>query len=133
MIGIDANVLLRYLVRDNAEQAGAAETLLEELTPDSPGFICREVMLEVAWTLERTYRRSREEVSTVVLDLTARDNLVVEAGDDVARAAVQYRRGGPGFADRMILGAAARAGAAPLYTFDRRLAREAGAELMRTS
>ena len=48
MTSIDTNVIVRYLVGDDAEQAEAARALLDGLTPDAPGFICREVVIEVA-------------------------------------------------------------------------------------
>ena len=43
MSTLDTNVLVRYLVRDIPEQAEAARELIEGLTADDPGFICREV------------------------------------------------------------------------------------------
>ena len=55
---------------------------------------------------------------------------MVEHADDVAVAAYRYRQGGVGFSDLMVLAAAERAGAVPLYTFDRRLARMEGAALV---
>lgn len=64
------------------------------------------------------------------MELIATDSLVVEAADDVARAAFRYRQGGVGFSDLMILSAAERLGAASLHTFDRRLARMDGAVLV---
>ena len=64
------------------------------------------------------------------MDLTASDSLVVENSDDVAAAAHRYRQGGIGLSDLMILSAAERAGATPLHTFDRRLARMEGAILV---
>ena len=127
MISIDTNVVVRYLVGDDAEQAEAARALLDGLTPDDPGFICREVALETAWVLERSYGFTRARVAEALIDLTASDSLLVENPDDVAAAAHRYRQGGVGFSDLMILSAAERAGAAPLYTFDRRLARMEGA------
>ena len=48
MTALDTNVLIRYLVGDVPEQAEAASELVEALTPDDPGFICLEVVLEVA-------------------------------------------------------------------------------------
>ncbi len=107
-----------------------ARSLLEGLSADRPGFICREVIVEVAWVLERAYRFSRTQISDVLVELSATDSLVVEAADDVARAALQYRQGGPGFADLMILAAAARTEATPLYTLDRALGRAEGAALV---
>ena len=129
MTALDTNVIVRYLVRDDAEQAAAARALLDGLTPGNPGFICREVVLEVAWVLERSYRFPRSQVAEALMDLTASDGLVVEDSDDVAAAAHRYRQGGAGFSDLMILAAAGRAGAMPLHTFDRRLSRMQGVVL----
>ena len=133
MSTLDTNVLIRYLVGDVPEQADAARKLIEGLTPDAPGFICREVVLEVAWVLERTYRFTRIQVADALMDMTASDSLVVEDSDDVAAAAYSYRRGGVGFSDLMILKASQRANAAPLHTFDQRLARMQGAALVDTA
>ena len=130
MTSIDTNVIVRYLVGDDAEQAEAARALLDGLTPDDPGFICREVVIETAWVLERSYRFTRNRVAEALMDLTASDSLVVENSDDVAAAAYLYRQGGAGFSDLMVLSAAERAEATPLYTFDRRLARMEGAVLV---
>ena len=59
MVALDTNVIVRYLVRDNLEQAEAARGLVEGLTSENPGFICRESMVEIAWVLKRVYRFSR--------------------------------------------------------------------------
>ena len=122
MIALDTNILLRFLIDDDREQVEAARSLLEQLTPERPGFVCREVTLEVVWVLERSYGFSRDRIATALEQLVSGDALLFEAGDDVIRAAYGYRRGGAGFADRMIAAAARRSGADALYTFDRRLA-----------
>ena len=123
MIALDTNVLVRYLVDDDAKQAEAARALLDALTPTRPGFVCREVMVELVWVLRRTYGHSPERIGAVLEDLVATDGLVVEAAADVARSAMRYRRGVADFSDLMIAAAAERAGARPLYTFDRKAAR----------
>ena len=133
MSTLDTNVLIRYLVGDVPEQTEAARELIERLTSDAPGFICREVILEVAWVLERSYHFTRIHVAEVLLNLTASDSLVVENSDDVAAAAYRYRQGGVGFSDLMILKATERANAAPLHTFDRRLSQMQGATLIGTA
>ena len=130
MIALDANVLVRYLVVDDVEQAEAARTLLEGLTSQNQGFICREVAAELVWVLERAYRFTRIQISEVLVELVASDALVFEAATDVARAALRYRQGGPDFADLMVLFAAERTGATPLHTFDRSLSRLEGAVLV---
>ena len=100
------------------------------LTTDNPGFICREVMIEVVWVLERSYRFSRERIANIALEMIATDTLVIENDNDVAQAAVAYRQGAADFSDLMILAAANRVGAQPLYTFDRRLSRLEGTALL---
>ena len=130
MIALDTNVLIRYLTRDNPEQAEAARALLQGLTTNGPGFICREVVIEVVWVLERSYRFTRERIANIVVELVATDTLVIEDDNDVAQAATAYRQGSADFSDLMILAAANRVGAQPLYTFDRRFARLDGTELV---
>ena len=134
MIALDTNVIVRYLVNDDAEQAEAARALLEGMTADRQGFICREVAIEVVWVLEWFYQFTRAQIANVLVELIATDSLVVEAADDIARAAIVYRdQGDVGFADLMILLAAARSEALPLYTFDQKLARMEGVVLVESA
>ena len=130
MIALDTNVLVRFLVNDDPRQGEAARALLAELASDRPGFVCREVAVELSWVLDRAYGFSRDRIATVFEELVACEELQFEASDDVIRAADGSRRGGPGFADRMIAAAARRAGAAPLCTFDRQAAELQGAVLI---
>ena len=130
MIALDTNVLVRYLVRDEAEQAEAARSLLESLTAERPGFVCREVIVELAWVLERAYGYSRTQIATVLEQLVVTESLIIEAADDVARAAFRYRPDSVGFSDLMILAAAERSGARPLYTFDQKAAQLEGVALL---
>ena len=132
MIALDTNVLVRYLMADDAEQAQAARTLLEGLTAERPAFICREVMIELVWVLERAYRLPRDRIAFVLQGLIATDGLEVEVANDVARAASRYGQGDVGFADLMIAYAAERSGASPPYTFDQRFARVEGTALLNT-
>ena len=115
MIALDTNALVRYLVRDDADQAEASRILLESLSAERPGFVCREVMLEVVWVLERAYRLSRDQIALIVEELTHTEGLVIEADDDVIRAAMGYRQGIADFSDFMILIAAQRAGRSRLH------------------
>ena len=104
--------------------------LLQGLTAERPGFVCREVTVELVWVLQRAYGFSRDRIAAVLEDLVATEGLEVEAADDVARAAFRYRQGGAGFSDLMIVAAAERAGAGTLYTFDRKVAQLEGVTLL---
>ena len=131
MIAVDTNVLVRYLVRDDPEQAEAARALLQSATAVRPAYVCREVVVELVWVLERAYGYSRERVATILEELVATEGLVVEEGDDMARAALRYRSAAAAFSDLMVLSAARRAAALPLYTFDRKAARLEAVELLK--
>ena len=86
--------------------------------------------MELVWVLERAYGYSRDRIAAILEELVATEGLVVEAADDVALAAFRYRSGGAGFSDLMVLAAARRGVALPLYTFDRKAARLEGLELL---
>ena len=83
--------------------------------------------------LERAYRFNRAQIAEVLVELIATDSIVIEAAEDLARAAFGYRETGVGFSDLMILSAAQRVGALSLHTFDRRLARIDGAVLVESA
>ena len=80
--------------------------------------------------LERAYGHTRDQIAAVLEELVSTEDLVIEAADDVAHAAFHYRTGGTGFSDLMILAAAERSGAHPLYTFDQKAARLEGVVLL---
>ncbi len=113
MIDLDTS----YSVRDSEEQAEASRVLLESLSAERPGFVCREVMLEIVWVLEHAYHLSRDQIAVIVEELSYTEGLIIEVDEDVIRAAMGYRQGTADFSDFMILTAAQRAGAEPLYTF----------------
>lgn len=130
MISLDTNILVRYLVNDDIDQSAAARSLAVALTAEEPVFVCREVLVELVWVLERSYGFSCDAISTALLDMLATAGLILETSDDVARAALRYRRGDADFSDLMIAAASRRPGAAPLYTFDQRAARLDGVRLL---
>ena len=123
MIALDTNVLVRFLVQDDPEQARIAGEMIEQLTGTDPGFVGREVLVELVWVLERAYGYSRSEIAGALDGLLSATELVIEAADDVGPALELYRNDGFGFADLMIVAAARRVGAAELVTFDRKSAR----------
>ncbi|WP_394155092.1 PIN domain-containing protein [Loktanella salsilacus] len=122
MIAIDTNVLVRFLTSDDATQAALATALIDTLTPQSPAFISREVMIETVWVLERAYGFDRMTIAQALDAVLEAEELAVENPDRVGLALSRYRHGGPGFADQMIALAGRDAGATTCYTFDRKAA-----------
>ena len=130
MIAVDTNVLIRYITQDVPAQAAIADRLLDSLTNDGPGFVGREVAIEIVWVLERSYGFSRTQVAEVLKTLIGAENLIVESDEDVARATFLYEQSQGDFSDLVILMASERVGCESLYTFDRRFARMDGVSLL---
>lgn len=130
MIALDTNVVVRFLVQDEAEQSRRATEFIEELSSDDPGLVSREVLLELVWVLERAYGYSRLEIASAIEGLLSSSELILEAADDVGPALNLYRSEGCGFADLLIAAAARRLGASSVVTFDRKAARLPGARLL---
>ena len=130
MTGLDTNVLVRFLLQDDPEQGAAATALMSALTGTAPGFVCREVLVELVWVLERGHRLPRAAVARALDGLLESRDLVVEASDRVALATDRYRKGGAGFADQMIALAGLVAGCSDTATFDRKTALLPGMSLV---
>lgn len=130
MIGLDTNILVRFLVQDDPAQAAAARSLMTRCSAQAPGFVGREVLVETVWVLERAYRLTPAAISAAILGLLEAEELVIEQAIDATAAAVAYGQGAGDFADHMIATAATRAGCETLYTFDRRAARHNAVTLL---
>ena len=120
MIGLDTNVLVRYLAQDDPDQAARATRIVEqELTEETPGFIGLVVLIETVWVLQRLYRASAEEIRETATDLLGSRDIVVENRDVVTRALALSRQNSCGFADAIIAASAFNAGCDKVISFDR--------------
>lgn len=129
MIGLDTNILVRFLTQDDPAQSRIAnDIMLRRLSPETPGFITLVALAETVWVLERTYGYPRSSIVSVVEQMLATDNLVVEREEDVERALAGVGETPASFTDALIGALAAGAGCSVTLTFDRRAARLPGFE-----
>ena len=133
MIGLDTNVLIRYLTQDDALQSAAANRLVdEELSQHNPGFISQVVLVEMCWVLKRLYGASEGELVETVADLLANSKFRLE-NEPVIQAAVQRmrnRKSKVGWTDQLIAQIATAAGCSHTVSFDRSAVRSAGMKLL---
>jgi predicted nucleic-acid-binding protein len=123
LIGLDTNVLVRYVVRDDPAQTAAATRLIEsECTAESPGIVTLVVLCELVWVLERGYRYRRGEIAGVLRGLLGAQEIRVEGADLAWQALNGFEDGRAGFADFVIGLSARQEGAASTWTFDREAA-----------
>lgn len=131
MIGLDTNVIVRFLAQDDDRQSPIATRLFSKLTRDNPGFVSSVVLAEVSWVLTRSYRMSRDALSETVEGLLRSTELRFENAGPAWRALGSFRSGKAiEFADAFIAETGALAGVRETYTFDRTAAAEGGMTLL---
>ena len=123
MIGIDTNVLVRYIVQDDPEQSHAATQFLESTcSSERPGWVCLIVLCELVWVLTRAYGYHRTTVADVIERLLSTTELEIEQSTVVWRSARDFREGTAEFADYLIGHLNAHFGVEYTITFDRKAA-----------
>jgi predicted nucleic-acid-binding protein len=127
MIGLDTNVLVRYIVQDDATQSANAIAIVEKrLTPTNPGFVSIVAIVETVWILERAYGLAPQTVAAAVERILQIDVLVVENEEQVFTAMVMLKEGIGSFSDAVIAALGAKAGCSKTLTFDRKALRIPG-------
>ncbi|MFM9426308.1 putative nucleic-acid-binding protein [Variovorax sp. GrIS 2.14] len=124
MRAIDTNVLVRLLVRDDARQVKLAEVFV-----DGNAWISQLVLAETMWVLESVYDRTPVQLAAALEILLEHKTLTLQDADTVAAALQNFKRKPAlGFSDCLVLEIARKAGHTPLGTFDKGLAKLAGAQ-----
>lgn len=131
MIGLDTNVVLRYLLQDDPRQVWQANEIFERrLSEREPGFLSLVCVLEIVWVLRSLLRQRAVEIAAHLEHLLAADSLVVQNEQQVFEAAFALKRGTGEFEDALIVALNAWAGCEKTLTFDRRAGRLTGFEVV---
>jgi predicted nucleic-acid-binding protein len=125
VIGLDTNVIVRYLAQDDARQAAIATRLIEgSLSAEARGFVSIITLAEVVWVMTSNYRAARTAVLTA-------PQLAIEKADVIWRALRAFRESKADFSDAVIVELGRDAGCAKTVTFDRQAAAHPGFEALR--
>jgi len=120
MIGLDTNILVRYLAQDDPVQSPIATDIIEfRVTEENPGFISVVAMAETVWVLERAYGLPDNEIAAALERILQADTLVVESDQEVFTATIALKEKSGSFADALIGALGAKAGCARTLTFDK--------------
>ena len=130
MIGLDTNIIVRYLMQDDAAQAAKAGALIDTLTNDAPGFISTVTLVEVVWVLKRSYGLSRSDIAEVIDGLLLSRQLAFQDRAEALQAHAAYRSSKADYADCLIERLGHAAGCTATYTFDTIAAQQAGMTLL---
>lgn len=130
MIGLDTNVLVRYVVQDDPKQSLQATRLIESLTADAPGYVSVISVVELVWVLTGCYTSTKTEICEVLETLLRTKEIVVAHADTVWKALRVFKEGKADFADCLIERSANEVGCSHTATFDRDAAKHCGMQLI---
>lgn len=131
MAALHTNILVRYLVQDDAAQTAAAQRLIRRCVGEGQTlFVPISVTVELEWVLRSMFDFGKGEVITVMSDLFSSAELSFQDEQALEAALELYRKGAADFADCAHIALASRAGEEPLWTFDRKASKVAGAQLL---
>jgi len=131
MPALDTNVLVRYIVQDDARQLAAARRLISRCVAEgSTLFVPVTVVLELEWVLRSSFGFGKDDVLLALSSLFSAADLSFESERALEVALQLFRKGSADFADCLHVALATQAGEQPLWTFDKTAARVDGARLL---
>jgi predicted nucleic-acid-binding protein len=103
MIGVDTNVLIRYIVQDDQEQSKIASRFIERrISSSNPGYINHIVLCEVVWVLRKAYHYEKTIIMKVLERVLQTKEFIVENSEVAWIALKEYEKGGADFSDYLI-------------------------------
>ena len=118
MIGIDTNVLIRFLVDDDPHQNRLARKFLSDRGPDDPAFVSAVTIVETVWVLNRTLGYPMSDIVDMLRSLLASDGLVMEYGQELGLLLGDQGTPEAELADYLIAWSGVAAGCSRTVTFD---------------
>ncbi len=131
MIGLDTNLLVRYITHDDARQAAMVTRLIEtRLSTENQAHISLVTVAELIWVLISNYDIERLELTDAMAELLCDDRFVFQDKDAVWAALDRYRDGDVDFGDALIAALDRLHGCTKTLTFDKKATRLDGVELL---
>lgn len=124
MIGLDTNILIRYLTKDNEAQWQQATQIIQS---NQQCFIANIVLCEIVWVLRgKPYQFSKDEILATLEAMLQSPTFEFENRSAVYQAIQRTKKGRADFSDYLIGMIALQAGSCQTVTFDRKLKNEKG-------
>ena len=103
MIGIDTNILVRYIANDDQEQSAIASKLLKQYSGKEKSiFINNIVVCELIWVLERGYKYSKEQIIKALKIILSSVEFEFENHKIIFLATLEYEKNSTDFSDTLI-------------------------------
>lgn len=131
MLGLDTNVIVRFLLRDDRRQAAAARAAIEAAVANGePALVSLVTLAETEWVLRSSAKVGKPEVLAMFKQLLEAHDLAFESEDAIEEALFSYEHSKADFAECLMLAQYRRMGCIAMLTFDAKAAKLPGAELI---
>ena len=122
MIGLDTNLLVRFLTKDDLPQFERAKRLIEESAARDERLLINAVVLcELTWVLDSAYGYSRPEIADALERIFETAQFEIQHAAEARQALHDFRGARAGFADALIGRINRTLGAHQTATLDRAL------------
>lgn len=102
MIGLDTNILVRYLVQDDPGQSKLATNFIEKCSEENPAFISGIVLCELIWVLETAYDYPKKNIADVLEKILKTRQFKIHHPETLWQALRDYRHETIDFSDSYI-------------------------------
>lgn len=131
MIGLDTNVLVRHLTRDDEQQWQQAATVIQQ---SQPCFVTNSVLCELVWVLKGAiYGFRKDEIINVLEAMLHSAAFEFENRSTVDQALQRYKQGKADFSDYLIGAVSRQAGCTETVSFDSKLTGEGGFQCLESA
>ncbi len=131
MAALDTNVLVRFLVQDDAKQGLLARELIRStLAKGEALFTPVTVMLELEWVLRSNFGFDKAQIILTLSSLLSAAELTFESESAVNVAVELFRQNKADFSDCVHIALSDAAGMTPMWTFDRAASKVDGGKLL---
>lgn len=121
MIGLDTNVLIRYIVQDDEKQAKLASDVIEnQCSIQNPAFINEITLCEVIWVLKRAYHYDKSVILMILEQLLSTDEIYISSHTEAWQAYLDYQNGNADFSDYFIAQINKKFGCYFTFSFDKK-------------
>jgi len=118
MIGLDTNILLRFVLADDAVHSPRARAVLQSLTPENQGVVNCVVLAEFTWTLRKGHGYTKSEIIGAIRNMLRSRSYFFPDRDAIADAIVDCEESGMVLTDALIGHINRAAGCLATLTFD---------------
>ena len=133
MIGIDINILVRYITQDDELQSGVATEFIENYCSNGNKiFVNHLVICELVWVLKKCYKLSKPKTINVIEHILQVSQFSIENAQVIWQALTDYKRGSADFADYVVGRTNIFNNCEETITFDKKTSKSKGFALLST-